>query len=264
VHRKVCVTFERKPFDSIRSFAVALDYAIQYACDVRAQIPDPQLQTMVRMRGKAEAAIAQITRTQPDLSRAQVLAYELVLGVMGTDGRQYQQPVPLAHVMASVEPLNAVQAKCRSCPANLNVLGTFGCIANVNYPLTAADEEWLVARLPDDAKDPSLQMLFQYINDFQIDGKPVDAQRSRRELYELGKPVERKWGWLGKQKVTSSQVLHLLAYQSQQLDPKLTTLFTQLLKLGADQPAKGVDQMRTFTRAFAVSAQLKAPMFVNA
>jgi hypothetical protein len=243
---------------------LALDYAVQYPCDVRSQMTDAQLLAMVKMRRGAENAISHIMQSQPGLPREQVLAYEMVMPILGPDGVHKQTAVPLSQVMTLVEPLNALAAKCRNCAANLNVLGTFGCISNVNYPLSAEAEEWLVSRLPDDAKDPQLQMLFKYIEDFGIDGKPVDAQRSRRELYVLSKPVERKWGWLGKQKITSSQVLHLLAYQSRQLDPTLTTLFTHILKLGADKPAKGVEQVRTFTRAFAVASQLKAPLFVDA
>jgi hypothetical protein len=249
---------------------MAIDYAIQFPCDVRRKMPDAQLLSMVKLRNRAEFAVEELRRRQPDLDRQAINAYELVMGVITPEGVSRQAGVPIGTVLASVAPLDALADGCRNCPASLTGAG-FGCIGGVNYPLTKTTEEWLVSRLPDDVKSPSLSMLLSFIADVGFDGRPVDSQRARDDLYELKAPVVRKWGgWLSKTKITSSEILHMLAFQGS-LPPEITITLTKLLRLDGE-PAKssdphaddgGIRQFKAFMRAHVIAGRLKSTLFID-
>ena len=69
----------------------------------------------------------------------------------------------------------------------------------------------MLSRLPEDLSSAAGTLFLRAVKDFNFDGADVDAARSRRELYALQRPLERKWGSLFSRKtVTSSQLLHML------------------------------------------------------
>jgi len=249
---------------------MAIDYAIQFPCDARNKVPHAQLHTMFKLKMRAEFAVAELRRTQPDLDRQAIEAYELVSMVMTPEGVSKQAGVPIGTVLASVAPLDALAEGCRNCPANLTGAG-FGCMGAVNYPITRTMEEWLVSRLPDDPKSTTLSMLLSFIAHVGFDGAPVDSQRARDEVYELKGPVARTWGsWLSKSKITSSQILHMLVFQGS-LRPEITITLTKLLRLDGDPPRSsdadardgGIRQFMAFMRACVIAGRLKAPLLID-
>jgi len=108
-------------------------------------------------------------------------------------------------------PLDTLAVHCQGCPANLQKCD-FGCGGAIHYPIPAAAEAWLMSRLPDDLNTRVGFLLVGAIADFKYDGAPIDAARSRKELYESPRPVERKWGSLfsKKTRISSSQILEML------------------------------------------------------
>lgn len=85
-----------------------------------------------------------------------------------------------------------------------------GCSGAINYPISAKAEEWLLSRLPDELEGIFLgELLKKFIKGFGCNGRRVDSQRGNSSLYELRRPVERKWGkgLFGTTKCTSSMIL---------------------------------------------------------
>jgi hypothetical protein len=108
-------------------------------------------------------------------------------------------------------PLAALAPHCAGCPANLQKRD-FGCGGVVHYPITIQAERWLMSRLPTHPEGPKAKMLLRAIKQLKIDGKAIDAARSRKDVYESDRPQVQSFGtsFFSKAKLTSSQILELL------------------------------------------------------
>jgi len=157
-------------------------------------------------------------------------------------------------------------ASIAQCRANI-ADRPFGCFAKINYPIPSEAEEWLLSRLPGDVNDPDLAMLFRFLADLDIDGRPIDAQRAR--LFELKAPVVRRWGSpTGPRQVTSSQIIKTLAFGGD-IGPQQATLFTKLLGLASvlsesHVPSSTIEQFKTLMCAIVMSGRLNAQIGVDA
>ena len=247
---------------------MAIDYAIQLPCDVRRQVPEAKLLSMVKHKDRAEFAIGQFRQAQPGMDLATIVNECTVrIMVQTPEGVSREMPVTIAQMLSMVAPLEQLKGACKGCPAN--VWGRdFGCIGGVNYPIALQVEEWLVARMPDDAKRPGMELLFKFLADLDIDGAPVDVHRSRKEMFESRTPAVRKWGgWFARKKqLSSSQVLHMLAFGGN-IGAQQAQLYTQLLDLVAIKPdpssARATEQLRGFLRAIATAGKLNAGVHVD-
>jgi hypothetical protein len=134
----------------------------------------------------------------------------VVVKTMGPAGAT-ETTVKLHDLLQDPAPLDTLAVNCRGCQANLQNRD-FGCGGAIHYPITAAAEQWLLSRLPDDLNSPRGRFLTRALKDLNFDGAAIDAARSRKELYAAARPVERKWGGsiFSRTRLTSSQVLHVL------------------------------------------------------
>lgn len=248
---------------------MAIDYAIQLPCAVRREMPEAKLLAMVKYKARADFAIEQFTQAAPRMELARMVNECTVTALVRTpEGVAREMPVTIAQMLSMVAPLEELKSACVGCPAN--VAGrSFGCIGAINYPVTREAEEWLVARLPADAKDPGLSLLFKFLSDLHIDGAPVEANRARKDMFESQAPAVRTWGgWIGKKKkISSSQILHMLAFGGP-VGPQQGTLYTRLLNLGSIQAGRpstpdDMEQFNTFMRAVVAAGKLDANMQVD-
>jgi hypothetical protein len=245
------------------------DFALQLPCDVRKSIPEAKLLSMVKHWGIAEFAISKFRETHPQYDMATIAnECKVEISVLGPDGTAKQMPVTVAQLLALIAPLEGVKGNCKGCLANVSDR-SFGCIGKVNYPITGEAEAWLLSRLPEDAKGPSLSLLFKFLADLGIDGAPVDSYRTRAQMFELKAPAVRKWGgWFDKKQITSSQLLYMLAFGGN-IGPQQAQLYTKLLNLTSipsesPAPSSVVEQFKIFMRAISMAARLKANLHVDA
>jgi hypothetical protein len=249
---------------------MAIDFALQQPCATRKRMPEGKLRALVRQWGIAEFAVAKFRDEFPHADN-ETLANKCTveIAVDGPDGTAKQAQVTVGQLLDMIAPLRGLDGDCRGCPANVSGRA-FGCIGKVNYPIKAEAEHWLLSRLPDDAKEPGLVLLLNYLADLGIDGAPVEAQRARPRMFELRVPAVRKWGgWLGpKAQINSSQLLHMLAYGGAFV-PERARLYTQLLGLSgvgskAASSSNAVEQFRIFLRAVNLASRLNAELVVEA
>jgi hypothetical protein len=248
---------------------MALDYTIQLPCSVREALPEEKLFALVKRKDKVEGAIAQFRAQYPHEALDRILAAgRLTISVRTPEGYTREMPVSLAQLLRSVAPLDEVKHTCGTCAANLTGRD-FGCIGRVDYPVARAAEEWLLARLPDDYWDGNLVMLFKSLADLEVDGAPVEAIRARGATFEAGAPVSRQWGGLlTKKQISSSQLLHLLAFGGH-LSARQAQLYTRLLGLLAIplEPPSGddsIEALKTFLCAIALAGRLNAGVLIDA
>lgn len=246
---------------------MAVDYVLKFPCEVRKSVPEAKLVALVGYMSLAEFAVAEIRKSNPDVPMETILGkYEVQVNQTRPDGTAKQVPMTIGQLVALAQPIGQYRGHCSKCRANI-ADRPFGCIAKINYPLRKESEEWLLSRLPGDVKDPNLSLLFRYLSDLKIDGRPIDAMRPR--LFELKAPVVRRWGAPAEQKqVTSSQIIHMLAFGGN-IGPQQAALYTKLLGLASvlsdpHPPSSNIEQFKTLMCAIVMSGRLNAEISVEA
>jgi hypothetical protein len=241
---------------------MAFDYVLKFPCEVRKSVPEAKLVALVRHMHMAEFAVAEVRRSNPAVPMETILGkYEVHVSQYRPDGTATQVPMTVGELIALAQPIRQYLGHCQKCPANI-AARPFGCIAKINYPLKKESEEWLLSRLPADAADPNLSLLFRFLSDLEIDGRPVDALRPR--LCELPAPIVRRWGT---QQVTSSQMLQILAF-SGDIAPQQSALYTKLLGLNSvlsnpHPPSDNIEQFKTLMCAVVMAGRLTAEINVD-
>lgn len=247
---------------------MAIDYDLQMPCEVRKSMPEAKLLAMVRHLEIAEFAIEKLKVTEPKSDMNAILNnYKIEIAVNEPDGTAREMPVTIAQILAMVAPLENLKHNCAPCRANVSDRN-FGCIAKINYPVSTEAEEWLLARLPDDVKSPSLSLLFKFLADLEIDGSPVDSFRNRPKMFVSKSSAVRTWGgWFDKKKISSSQLLHMLAFGGT-IGPEQAQLYTKLFNLSSilsesHPPSPQIEQFKTFFCAIVMAGRLNAKILVD-
>lgn len=249
---------------------MTIEFALQKPCAARRHTPEVKLRAMVRQAGIAETAIARFREKFPHADNETLITKCTVeIAVKRPDGTLIQTQMTVGKLQEMTEPLGGLGGECKGCPANVSGR-SFGCIGQVDDPISKEAEDWLLARLPDDAKDANLAQLMQHLADLGIDGAPVEEQRARSRMFERRQAAVRKWGgWFGaKTQLTSSQLLQMLAF-GEVIGPEQAQLYTRLLglaRLGAEPDAvsSGVEQLKTFLRAVNLAGRVDARLAVDA
>lgn len=248
---------------------MGIEFVLQQPCATRRRMPEARLRALVVQRGIAEGATDKFREQYPhadDETLASKCTVEVALD--GPDGTPKPAQISLGRLLDMLEPLKGLDDDCGGCPANVSGRG-LGCIGRINAPIAAGAERWLLARLPDDAKDAGLQRLARYLAERGLDGAAVDAQRGRSRLFELKAPVVRKWGgWLGpKLQINSSQLLQMLALGGP-MSAERARLYARLLDLSGVKPEAtapgGAGQFGTLLRAVNLAARLGTPLDIKA
>ena len=245
---------------------MAVDYILKYPCEARKNIPEAKLVALVGYLSLANFAVAEIKKSNPALPMEMILNYEVHASQTRPDGTTEQIPMTIGQLVALAQPISQYRGHCPECGANI-ADRPFGCFAKINYPIQKESEEWLLSRLPNDMKDPNLSVLFRYMSDIKIDGRPIDAMRPR--LFELKQPVVRRWGASPEQKqITSSQIIHMLAFGGK-IGPQQAVLYTKLLGLTSvlsdpHPPSSNIEQFKTLMCAIVMSGRLNAEISVEA
>ena len=251
-----------------------IDYFIQYPCQVRAAIPDAELLRMVKSRARVTAmrdALRRDPRTNPNTPESE---WKVIVRTTGPRGPA-DTAMTISDLLKDSAPLDALIGYCAACPANL-LHKDFGCGGAIHYPISASAEEWLVARLPSSSDDPRMQLFLRACKDFNFDGAAIDASRKRKELYEAGSPIERKWdkSFFSRVRVKSSQLLQMLI-GSGTLEPAQALLGADLL--GFANPASTqngnaatskqedrIEEFKNFLSAAAFAGKNGANLLVDA
>ncbi|WP_028453654.1 hypothetical protein [Chitinilyticum aquatile] len=189
---------------------MSIEYYASHPCPVRDSVSDEALLTMEKARTRA-SCVVELMRSHPGTPKDQPEEeWTFITQVLRPDG-PVQVEVKIGDLLAESAPLDALARHCAGCVAN-HRNADFGCGGAINYPISAAAEQWLLSRLPDDLKSARGQLLLQAIADFDYDGACIDAARSRKELYASSTAPVRKWGGFFARKtvISSSQILHMI------------------------------------------------------
>lgn len=252
---------------------MSIDYMILYPCDIRKNMPPEQMWRLLAARNRARAAVAELRRANPALSEEAIIAdCKLTVDVRQADGTVGAQQIGVSELVAQAAPLERLAPLCKGCPARVRDR-SFGCTGHVNYPISSAVEEFLVSRLPEDHKAPTLKALLGLLEEQGILGRQIDVQRNDATRYERRAPALRKWGsWLSRKTVSSSQILQLLLTLNE-MKPELLSSIAKMLWLPdvpaipkAPNPKKdndGIAQMKGFMAAVVIAGRTNAQLHVE-
>ena len=248
---------------------MAVDFSLQFACEVRKGIPEPKLVQLVKHRTIAQFAVGKFREAYPQADRETILNKCTVrINALGPDGLAKEIPVTVGQLVQMTASLDGVKGHCASCRANV-ADRDFVCMGKINYPIAAVSEGWLLSRLPADPQTPSLATLFRFLADLQIDGAPVEQQRGRAEMFESRTVLSRSWGsGPSQRRVTSSQLLHMLVFGGD-IGAKQAQLYTQLLGLESvlrdpHPKSDNVEQFKTFFCGVVMAGRLGSMLAVEA
>ena len=247
---------------------MAIDYSLNFNCDAKSNIPEEKFLLLVRGMALAEYSVQRIRQQHPDWSIQQILNdVEVNFVQTRPNGKIEEAPITIGELVARAEPLRKFKDQCKNCRANISDR-SFGCVAKINYPIKKESEEWLVSRLPDDEKDPSLQVLFEFLNDLEIDGAKVDKARERAKLFELKQGAVKKWGGMfSKRKITSSQIIECMLFGGN-IVPDQARLYTKILRLESvlsepHPPSSNIEQFKTYMCAIVMAGRLNAGIKID-
>lgn len=246
---------------------MSLEYTIQLPCEVRRHLPELKLQSMIKHRNTAMFAINVFREAEPKVDVETLIRERMVtIAVQSSEGISQETAVPIAQLLSTTAPLRDFEKHCSHCPANVGGQ-PFGRYGKVNYPIEKATEDWLLARLPANAKDPGLVMLFRLLDDLKIDGAPTDSLRNRPEIFTSSTASERVWkGLFSSKRINSSQIMHMLMFGGH-IGAEQARLYAHVLNLRTDHSdvvaSRGISQFKTFLRACVSAGNLKANLLID-
>jgi len=255
---------------------MAIDYYGRFPCKVRDAVDERALLNMEKARNRAEAVIEMMradTGSHNDLPPSE---WTFDVLVRGPEGEQ-RQTVRVGDLLQTAAPLAQLASHCEGCPFQFNGWD-FGCGGAINYPISAAAENWLMSCLPDNLDSHAGKFFVRAINDYGFDGVGAQAARQRGDIFESPQAAVRKWGSLFSKKtaVTSNQIFHML-FGVGHLSPIHAKSAAHILGFvdeagqpvnGAGQQANASDddgtrQMKAFLRVAAAAGTRGTEVFVD-
>jgi len=229
---------------------VGVDYVVDLPCAVKSDIPTGRLVGLIKGRSQANTILELARRDGGQSSPA-----EIVFGrVRQLPGGTTYEDVSVQALLDEAAPLRDYEHYCAGCPANSRG-EPFGCYGYLPYPISAATEAWLLARLPESLDGGAGQLLRAAVRDVGYDGGRIRDMRRRGEtFFERNKPAQRTWrcGWT-RWTLTSDQLLQMLIGLGN-LHPEHCALLALCLDIiPHDSPAEIVHDLIALRRAAAAA-----------
>lgn len=183
---------------------MSIDYIIDYDC-----IPKQTLGTdgiLERIKGKARAeAVINLFRENGDYRPVEEIGFEF--SRTAADGSEEVQIILVQNLLDEAAALEPLAHHCAGCPAN-RTRQPFGCMGQIEYPITLDAEAWLLNQLPT-INEPLVWLLMrQGIDEFGYSGTDVAPLRAAEGVYFTERKVLARQ--LGEFAVTADQVFEMI------------------------------------------------------
>lgn len=255
---------------------MAIDYYGSFPCEVREKVSDEELLALQKAKYRAET-IREMKRSDPEEGGRNASEWTVNLIVNGPNGST-ETTLHYSDLLAESAPLEELRVHCEGCPHKL-WQRDFGCGGAIHYPISLKAERWLVSRLPDNLKERRGVLLVRAIEEFGFDGKVVENERGRGDLYESRLPISRLWGnrLFGRTSITSNQILAMI-FRVGSLNATHAKLIAYFLGFVGDEfepddlsrnrpqedDDKTISEMKAFFTIAARAGTAGAPVFIDA
>lgn len=183
---------------------MAIDYVIDYRCYPKQELTAEGIQERLKGRARAEAVI-DLFRRNDDPRPVSEIGFELARNT--PDGPEETRVIMVQDLLDRAEGLAPYEHYCEGCPANNTAL-PFGCIGQIEYPISRKAEVWLLKQLPVTSEVLPWMLLREGLRSMQSDGSRVnDLRREDQPFFEEHSVLARS---LGELSVNSNQLFEML------------------------------------------------------
>jgi len=151
---------------------MGVDYAINYGCVPKEVFTTEGLIQRVKAHDRADA-IRLFYKSQGEDRNPEDMGFEMIYRT--ADGTEETRLIRIDELDKMTAELDPHEAHCANCPAN-RLKKPFGCIGNVNYPLSGKSEVWMLELLPSE-DEPLPFLLLKEGNDMGNTGAQAVALR---------------------------------------------------------------------------------------
>lgn len=170
---------------------MAIDFTIDYPCAPKDAISTQGI--IDRLKGEARAKmIIKLFRDNGDERPPSEMGFEFTRST--PDGVDENRVIVVQELLDAAAELDVWSSACATCPANRS-RQRFGCIGQIDYPLSGKGEAWLLDQMPPPDDTLIWLLLKKGVEDFDYDGQTVEKLRQQTESYfEDNLPAVRSLG----------------------------------------------------------------------
>jgi hypothetical protein len=159
---------------------MAIDYIIDYDCVPKQTLGTEGILERLKAQARAENVI-RLFRENGDNRPPSEMGFEFTRSL--SDGTEETQVVMVQDMLDQAAELNPLAHYCEGCPAN--ALGKpFGCMGQIQYPISSEAEAWLLERLPGTDQPLVWLLLRQGVQEMGYDGEAVKPLRANSTYFE--------------------------------------------------------------------------------
>jgi hypothetical protein len=158
---------------------MAIDYIIDYACYPKQELTTEGILERIKGRARAEAVI-ELFRKNGDQRPVNEMGFELARNT--PEGTEETRIIMVQDLMNQAADLAPYEMYCQGCPAN-NLGIPFGCMGQIEYPISGIAEIWLLNQLPNPNEPLPWLLLRQALEEFKMDGSSINAMRAAGQPY---------------------------------------------------------------------------------
>jgi hypothetical protein len=203
---------------------MAIDYIIDYKCYPKQQLGTEAILERLKGRARAEAVI-ELFRRNGDNRPVHEIGFEMARN--SVEGIEETRVVMVQDLLDKADELASYEMYCQGCPAN-NRGTPFGCIGQIEYPISGKAEIWLLNQLPIPDEPLPWLLLRHGLEELKSDGRSVNGMRGEGQPYFQERGVLARG--LGEVTVNSNQQFEML-FLSGHLKPSYASMLLVFFKV---------------------------------
>jgi hypothetical protein len=159
---------------------MAIDYIIEYDCVPKQTLGVEGILERIKGQARAENVI-RLFREHGDQRPPSEMGFEFTRSL--PDGTEETEIIIVQDMLDRAAELHPLAHHCEGCPAN--ALGRpFGCMGQIQYPISSSAEAWLLDRLPSPEEPLIWLLLRQGVQEMGYDGASVQPLRPNATYFE--------------------------------------------------------------------------------
>lgn len=158
---------------------MAIDYIVEYRCYPKQELTTEGILERIKGQARAETVI-ELFRKNGDYRPASEIGFELARNT--PDGEEEIRVIMVQDLLDQAAQLTPFESYCVGCPANHSG-AAFGCIGQIEYPISGKGEIWLLSQLPSIDEPLPWLLLRQGIEEMKSDGARVNPMRAAGQPY---------------------------------------------------------------------------------
>jgi hypothetical protein len=182
---------------------MAIDYVIDYDCVPKQSLGTEGILERIKGRARAENVI-RLFREHGDNRPPSEMGFEFTRSL--PDGTEETRVIMVQDMLDQAAELDSLASYCEGCPANA-LGGPFGCMGQIQFPISSAAEAWLLDRLPGTEQPLMWLLLRQGVQEMGYDGASVKPLRANSTYFEERKLRGRD---MGESVFTADQAFQML------------------------------------------------------